>query len=198
MQRHVLQRMAVAGDAAPGPAADVDAHAVEQAALADLKRSTLQQYSRPAALSRAKSELQIARDTLLRTREQAAARQAYREAAVGQALARMEEIRARIALIEDRVARVVVRADAPGLVVYRDLAFGSDRRKPQVGDEVWPNQPVIALPDSSQLVVETRIREADLHKVSASQRVFALLPCSAKASARSAGADASLRARSIA
>ena len=48
---------------------------------------------------------------LRRTREQAAARQAYREAAVGQALARMEEIRARIALIEDRVARVVVAAN---------------------------------------------------------------------------------------
>jgi HlyD family secretion protein len=109
---------------------------------------------------------------LLRTREQSAARQAYREAGVGQALARMEEIRARIGLIEDRLARVVVRADGPGLVVYRDLAFGSDRRKPQVGDEVWPNQPVIALPDSSRLVVDTRIREADLHKVSASQHVF--------------------------
>jgi multidrug efflux pump subunit AcrA (membrane-fusion protein) len=41
-----------------------------------------------------------------------------------------------------------------------------------VGDEVWPNQPVIALPDSSQLVVDTKIREADLHRVSASQQVF--------------------------
>jgi HlyD family secretion protein len=56
-------------------------------------------------------------------------------------------------------------------VVHRDLFFGSDHRKPQVGDEVFPNQPLIALPDSSQMVVETRIREVDLHKVSASQRV---------------------------
>ncbi len=146
--------------------------AVEQAALAELKRRTLEQYSRPAALSRAGSELQVARDRLLRTREQAVARQAHREAAVAQTQARLQEIRARIALIEDRLARVVVRADAPGLVVYRDLFFGSDRRKPQVGDEVWPNQPVIALPDSSQFIVDTRIREVDLHKVSASQRVF--------------------------
>jgi HlyD family secretion protein len=145
--------------------------ATEQAALAELKRRTLEQYSRPAALSRAGSELQIARERLSRTREQAAARQAHREAAVAQAEARLQEIQARIALIEDRLARVVIRADAPGLVVYRDLFFGSDRRRPQVGDEVWPNQPVIALPDSSQFVVETRIREADLHKVSASQRV---------------------------
>lgn len=146
--------------------------AAEQASLADLKRKTLQQYSRPAAMSRAQSALQIARDTLARTDEQASARRAHREAAVGQTRARLEEIRARIALIQDRLTRVVVRAGAPGLVVYRDLFFGSDRRKPQVGDEVWSNQPVIALPDSSQFIVETRIREADLHKVSASQRVF--------------------------
>jgi HlyD family secretion protein len=146
--------------------------AAEQAALADLKRKTLQQYSRPAALSRAQSAVQIARDTLTRTEEQAAARRVHREAAVAQTRARQQEIRARMALIEDRLTRVVVRAGAPGLVVYRDLFFGSDRRKPQVGDEVWPNQPIIALPDSSQLAVETKIREADLHKVSASQQVF--------------------------
>jgi multidrug resistance efflux pump len=145
--------------------------AEEQAALAALKRGTVQQYSGPAAVSRAKSAVQIARDALGRSREQAAARQAHREAAVAQAEARGQEIRARVALIEDRLSRVVVRAEGPGLVVYRDLFFGSDRRKPQVGDEVWPNQPLIAIPDAAQLIVETRIREADLHKVSASQRV---------------------------
>ena len=51
------------------------------------------------------------------------------------------------------------------MVVYRELFFGNDRRKPQVGDEVWPNQPVIALPDFTQLTVETRVREVDLHRV---------------------------------
>ena len=56
-------------------------------------------------------------------------------------------------------------------MVYREVYFGNDHRKPQVGDEAWPNQPLIALPDSSQLVVETRVREIDLHKLSANQRV---------------------------
>ena len=63
-----------------------------------------------------------------------------------------------------------VRARGPGLVVYRDLFFGTDRRKPQVGDEVFPNQSLIALPDASQLVVDTRVREIDLHKLTTSQR----------------------------
>jgi HlyD family secretion protein len=83
----------------------------------------------------------------------------------------VEEARGRIAVLRDQIDRATIRAEGPGLVVYRDLYFGNDHRKPQIGDEVFPNQPIIALPDSSQFVVETRIREIDLHKVTASQRV---------------------------
>jgi HlyD family secretion protein len=64
-----------------------------------------------------------------------------------------------------------VRADAAGLTVYRDLFFGSDRRKPQVGDEVWSNQPLIAVPDGSHLTVDTRVREIDLRRLSEGQSV---------------------------
>jgi len=38
-----------------------------------------------------------------------------------------------------------------------------------VGDEVWPNQPLIALPDTSQLTVDTKVREVDLHRLSGSR-----------------------------
>jgi multidrug resistance efflux pump len=145
--------------------------AQEQKRLADMKRDALETYGRPVALSRAQAEVKSAREGLAGKQEAIAARRIQREAILGQGQARVDEIRARIALIEDRLSRVVVRADAPGLVVYRDLFFGSDRRKPQVGDEVFSNQPIIALPDSMQLIVETRIREADLHKVAASQQV---------------------------
>jgi HlyD family secretion protein len=81
------------------------------------------------------------------------------------------EIRARVALLTDQIDRATIRAGGPGLVVYRDLFFGSERRKPQVGDEVFPNQPIIAVPDSSQLVVELSVREIDLHKVAPEQHV---------------------------
>ncbi len=148
------------------------ARAREQQRLADLKRDTLTRYGRPAALARAKAGVEDARAALAREQEGADARIAQRQAALARASARADEIRSRIAILEDRLSRVTVRAAGPGLVVYRDVFFGSDRRKPQVGDEVWPNQPVVALPDSSQLIVDTRVREIDLHEVSASQRVF--------------------------
>ena len=145
--------------------------AAEQARLADLRLDTLRRYGRPAAIDRARAALRSTQEALDRQAQTTASRRAGREAAVALARARVDEIRARIAIIDDRLAHTVITAEGPGLVVYRDLFFGSDRRKPQVGDEVWSNQPLLALPDSSQLVVETRVREIDLHKVSASQAV---------------------------
>jgi len=145
--------------------------ASEQQKLAELRRDTLARYGRPAAIDRATADLHAAREAVARETEAAAARLAQRRAALALADGKVREIEARLAILRDRLAHAVVRADGPGLVVYRDLFFGSDRRKPQVGDEVWPNQPVIALPDSSRLIVETRVREIDLHKVSASQQV---------------------------
>ena len=59
----------------------------------------------------------------------------------------------------------------PGIVVYKDVFFGSEQRKPQVGDQVWANQPLVILPDISRMVVETRVRETDIHKVERNQKV---------------------------
>ena len=38
-----------------------------------------------------------------------------------------------------------MRAEVPGIVVYKEVFFGSEQRKPQVGDQVWANQPLLIL-----------------------------------------------------
>ena len=43
--------------------------------------------------------------------------------------------------------------------------------KPQVGDQVWANQPLLILPDISKMVVETKVRETDIHKIEQNQKV---------------------------
>jgi HlyD family secretion protein len=145
--------------------------AADQAALARAKRDSQVQYEQQSAASRAEADLNLARIGLARHGETASARLAQRRAAIAAARSRVDEISARVDFHSNQIERATVRAEGPGMVVYRDLFFGSSPRKPQIGDEVFPNQPVIALPDASQLVVETRIRENDLHKLSAAQRV---------------------------
>jgi HlyD family secretion protein len=150
--------------------------AEEQLRLAQLRREAMAGFERPAATARSKAELDAAQEDLVRQQESARARISEHEAAVGIAQSRIDEIAARATLLRDQIARCVVRSEAAGMVVYRELYFGNDRRKPQVGDEVWSNQPLIALPDTAQLTVETRIREVDLHHVRVGGPVAVTLP----------------------
>ncbi len=150
--------------------------AEEQLRLAGLRREAMAGFERPAATARSKAELDAAQQDLVRQQESAQARMSEHEAAVRIAQSRIDEIAARATLLRDQIARCVVRSEAAGMVVYRELYFGNDRRKPQVGDEVWSNQPLIALPDTAQLTVETRIREVDLHHVRVGGPVTVTLP----------------------
>jgi HlyD family secretion protein len=145
--------------------------AEDQRRLAAQKLASLREFERPAALDRGRADVDAARQDLQRARDASAARLAQRRAVLALAARRVDEYRAKVATATDHLARTVIRAEAPGLVVYRDLFFGSDRRKPQVGDEVWSNQPVVAVPNTRDLLVDTRVREIDLHRVSGSRRV---------------------------
>jgi HlyD family secretion protein len=152
-------------------AAQALSRAEDQQRLATTRRNALLHYERPAATSRAEAELNAARGGLTRQSQAVSARAEARRAMVVAAASRVDEINARVAILDDQIAHATVRAQGPGLVVYRELFFGSEHRKPQLGDEVFPNQPILALPDALQLVIETRIREVDLHKVSTGQLV---------------------------
>ena len=96
---------------------------------------------------------------------------AQKQAAIAAAQSRIQEAAARLELAKQQLARCEVRAEVPGIVVYKDVFFGSEQRKPQVGDQVWANQPLVILPDISRMEVETRVRETDVHKVERNQKV---------------------------
>ena len=145
--------------------------AEEQLRLSRLRREAMVGFERPAASARSRTDLDAAQKALTRQEETAKARLSGQEAAVRAASSRIDEIAARVSLAQAQIDRCVVLSDAAGMVVYRELFFGNDKRKPQVGDEVWSNQPLIALPDVSQLTVDTRIREIDLRHVAIGGRV---------------------------
>lgn len=133
--------------------------------VARLKLQTLQTFERPAALDKSKAEVSAASRNLNGAEAAAQSRLVQRRAALMLAHSHLDEAQARLAHARDDVSRTVVRSTATGLVVYQELFFGTERRKPQLGDQVWPNQPIVAVPDSTQVIVQTRVRELDLHKV---------------------------------
>ena len=149
----------------------VVARARDELTLAQRRRDSLVKFGRPLELSQARSEATLTKESLRQLESAADYRLQQKKAAVAAAESRIEEAASKLALARQQLARTEVRADVSGIVVYRDVYFGSEQRKPQVGDQVWANQPLLILPDISKMVVETRVRETDIHKVERNQGV---------------------------
>src|SRR5258708_3826956 len=111
------------------------------------------------------------KDSLRQLQSSTSFRLEQKRAAIASAESRSQEAARKLEQAHQQLARCEVRADVPGIVVYRDVFFGSEQRKPQVGDQVWANQPLLILPDISKMVVETKVRETDVHKLARNQKV---------------------------
>jgi HlyD family secretion protein len=147
------------------------ARAREDLDLARRRRAALLDFGRPLELTQARSDAQSSRETLRQLESATSHRTAQKRAGIAAAQSRIQEAATRLAIAKQQLARCEVRADVPGIIVYKEILFGSEQRKPQVGDQVWANQPLIILPDISRMVVETKVRETDVHKVEKNQKV---------------------------
>lgn len=65
---------------------------------------------------------------------------------------------------------MTLSAPIPGLVVYLEIWKGSMMDKVQEGDNPWPGQGLINLPDLSTMIVKTTVSEVDISKVKKDQR----------------------------
>jgi HlyD family secretion protein len=147
------------------------ARAEEDLKLAERRRDAFLGYGRPLELSQARADASQSKETLRQLESAASYRIEQKKAAVLSAESRIAEAASKLELARQQLARTEVRADVEGIVVYKDVFFGSEQRKPQVGDQVWANQPLLILPDISKMVVETKVRETDIHKVEQNQKV---------------------------
>jgi HlyD family secretion protein len=145
--------------------------AQEDLSLARRRRDSLLNFGRPLELAQARSDAVQSKETARQLESAASYRTALKRAAIDAAESRIEEASSKLELAKAQLARTEVRADVPGIVVYKEVFFGSEQRKPQVGDQVWANQPLLILPDISTMVVETKVRETDIHKVEKNQQV---------------------------
>jgi HlyD family secretion protein len=145
--------------------------AAEELVLARRRRDALLSFGRPLELTQARSDVQSSKETLRQLQSANSYRLAQKEAAISAARSRIDEASAKLDLARQQLQHCEVRATVPGIVVYKEVFFGSERRRPQVGDQVWANQPLLILPDISKMVVETKVRETDIHKVEKNQKV---------------------------
>jgi len=96
-----------------------------------------------------------------KARLQVAERQAQSENAVE----RTSDARARVTALQQLLTACELRARRPGLVVYEENLSTAPRRKVRVGDRVTPSQGLVTIPDLSRMLVESSVRESDVHSV---------------------------------
>jgi HlyD family secretion protein len=122
-------------------------------------------YVFPSTLEKAMGRVSRAKLELEQTRKSNAFQIAKAQATLDQAMQQVKDVRSSKVRAEEALRSTTISAPIPGMVVYREEFRNGERRKPRIGDTVWQNQPLLYLPDISSMVVNTFIREVDVHKV---------------------------------
>ena len=133
--------------------------------MANRKYKSYRDYVLPALIEKAKAQVQRAKMNLEQTKKASGFRVGKAMAALRQAREKLKSTTAALKAAQTELERTVIRAPIPGIVVLPEGHRGGSKRKPRIGDVVFQNQPLVYLPDVSEMVVKTQIREIDLHKV---------------------------------
>lgn len=141
--------------------------------MIDMQLSSYRDHLLPVQVEKARAAIDAAEVALEQTRKGGG----YK---IGQAMASLVKSEQDLATAKqnldtalEELESAVIKAPAPGMVVLAEQIRGNTYRKPRVGDQVWQNQPLVYLPDISKMVVKTRVREIDLHKIDINKPVLA-------------------------
>lgn len=130
------------------------------------------QYTRPAQIENARHKVQESKEKLQELQEVADYLNSLQQANLQKEQARLEGLREKYQQALKELTKASIYAPIPGLVIYNEIPASGQARKIQVGDAVWSHQALISLPDISHMLVETQVREVDVHKIQLGQEVL--------------------------
>jgi len=131
-----------------------------------LSQQIFKQYEHPKLEMQKTSAVERAREELERVKQRAASRVERAEARVKQYQEQLDRQRRRCQRVKEQLGKCKIYAPADGIVQYPsygDWRWSSERIA--AGQKVHEGQTLLVLPDTSQMVVSTRIHEADRHLV---------------------------------
>ena len=81
----------------------------------------------------------------------------------------IEKERGEVRALEEKIKNLTLRAPIGGLVVYKEIGFGEERKKIAVGDKPRPGEPVISIPNLDSIQVKVRVNEMDAARLETGQ-----------------------------
>ncbi len=136
------------------------------------KHKIFVEYTRPAQIENAKHKAQESKEKLQQLREVADYLISLQQANLQKEQARLEGLQEKYQNALKELDKTSIYAPIPGLVIYNEIPSAGKTMKIQVGDAVWSHQGLISLPDISRMLVDTQVREIDIHKVKLQQDVL--------------------------
>ncbi len=128
-------------------------------------------YVFPTLSKKARARVAQARTDVERTKKGVGFTVGKAIAALREARQKLESSQALLAQARQELEATVIGAPLDGMAVVQQTYQGGSNRKLRVGDVVWQNQPLVYLPSLFSMVVETQVREVDLHKVAVGKPV---------------------------
>ena len=135
------------------------------------KRQIFLEYTRPTQIEKAKHKARESQEKLQQLQEVAEYLISLQQANLEKEQAHLEGLQEKYQQALNELEKTSIYAPIPGLVIYNEIPASGKTRKIQVGDAVWSHQGLISLPDISRMLVETQVREIDIHKVELDQEV---------------------------
>lgn len=136
------------------------------------KRKIFLEYTRPTQIEKTKRNARESEERLQQLEEVAKYLISLQQANLQKEQARLQGLQEKYQKALSEHQKTSIYAPIPGLVIYNEIPATGKTRKIQVGDAVWSHQGLISLPDISRMLVETQVREIDIHKVEMEQDVL--------------------------
>lgn len=137
-------------------------------------RIQFEQMQYEAEIRRREQELELkkAELALQEAQEKIESQRIVDEANLRKANLAVTQAEAELTKQEEVVASMTVTAPIAGLVVYKEIwNQGGGRAKVKVGDSPWAGMPLIEIPDLDEMMVQTKVNEISINRVSKGQRV---------------------------
>ncbi|KPK66944.1 hypothetical protein AMJ82_11600, partial [candidate division TA06 bacterium SM23_40] len=129
-------------------------------------------YEADVEVEKARLELQRAEIALKQAGSKLEAQKVINRAELQKLSLRIRQAEEELAKAERGLEDLTVKAPKPGLVVHSKIWKGGDEQeKIKVGDQTWPGQKLIEIPDLSVMLLKTHVNEVDISKVVKGQEV---------------------------
>jgi HlyD family secretion protein len=124
----------------------------------------------PTLLETAKAKQQNAGLVLQQTTQGGKYRIAKAEAGLIQIQSQLKAKEAALQQVRSELEKTVIHAPFDGIVIHFETFRDGEKRKPRIGDSVLINQPILYLPDITNMIVKSKVREIDLHTITLEQQ----------------------------